>query len=373
MTVSSTKKIGHDNVRAMRAIFSSWLDVLLIFVPLTAVLEAMNADHLAIFLAAAFAIIPLAGLLGRATEHLTAHVGAGLGGLLNASLGNAAELIIALVALRGGLYDVVKASLTGSIIGNILLVLGASMFAGGLKHERQTFNQTAAAMGASLLLLAAVGLIIPALFHFTSQDRAVADERELSLEISIVLFMIYVLSLIFSLKTHKHLFAGEPQALSDGAAQHWSRNRSIAVLTVATGFIAVMSEVLVSTLDHAAKTLGLTQLFVGVILVALVGNAAEHSTAILMAMKNKMDLAIGIAVGSSLQIALFVAPILVFSSYLFGAPLDLIFTPFEVAAVTISVLVVGFVAMDGESHWMEGVMLLGVYTMLAIAFYFLPA
>jgi len=353
-----------------RAIFSSWLDVLLIFVPVTIILAFVQRDHLGVFISAALAIIPLAGLLGRATEHLTAHVGVGLGGLLNASLGNAAELIIALAALREGLQDVVKASLTGSIIGNILLVLGASMLAGGLKYERQKFNQTAAGLGASLLLLSAVGLIIPALFHFTASDRGAAIERELSLEISIVLFAIYVMSLVFSLRTHRHVYKGEQ--MSALGERLWSRGQAITVLAVATVLVAVMSELLVGALEHASAALGLTQVFVGVILVALVGNAAEHSTAVMVAMKNKMDLALGIAVGSSLQIALLVAPVLVFSSYLFGTPLDLIFTPFEVAAVTISVLIVGFVSMDGESHWMEGVMLVGVYAMLAIAFYFLP-
>lgn len=357
----------------MQSIFTSWLDLFLVFVPVTIVLELLKADHLAVFISAGLAIIPLAGILGRATEHLTAHVGAGVGGLLNASLGNAAELIIALVALREGLHDVVKASLTGSIVGNILLVLGLSMLAGGLKYERQTFNQTAAGTGASLLLLAAVGLIIPALFHFTAADRGVAIERELSLEISFVLFAIYIMSLVFSLRTHKHVYAGGGHDPSNQSEKPWSRSRSITVLTVVTVLVAVMSELLVGALDHAAKTLGLTQLFIGVILVALVGNAAEHSTAVMVAMKNKMDLALGIAVGSSLQIALLVAPVLVFASYLFGRPLDLIFTPFEVAAVTISVLIVGFVSIDGESHWMEGAMLVGVYAMLAIAFYFLPA
>jgi len=326
-----------------------------------------------VFISAGLAIIPLASMLGRATEHLTTHVGAGVGALLNASLGNAAELIIALVALREGLHDVVKASLTGSILGNILLVLGVSMLAGGLKYERQKFNQTAAGMGASLLLLAAVGLIVPALFHFTAADRGVTIERELSLEISFVLFAIYIMSLVFSLRTHKHVYVEEGHDGSNLVEKPWSRSESITVLTVVTVLVAVMSELLVGALEHASKTLGLTQLFVGVIVVALVGNAAEHSTAVMVAMKNKMDLALGIAVGSSLQIALLVAPILVFASYLFGTPLDLIFTPFEVAAVTISVLIVGFVSMDGESHWMEGVMLVGVYTMLAIAFYFLPA
>ena len=357
----------------MRYLFTSWLDFLLIFVPVTVVLEVLRADPLLIFVSSGLAIIPLAGLLGRATEHLTTHVGAGIGALLNASLGNAAELIIALVAMREGLHDVVKASLTGSIIGNILLVLGVAMFAGGLKYERQKFNQTASGMGASLLLLAAVGLIIPALFHFTAADRGVAIERELSLTISVVLFAIYVASLLFTLKTHRHLYAGEAHNAADLGEQPWTRGVSIMVLTVVTCLVALMSEMLVGALEPAAHQLGLTQVFVGVILVALVGNAAEHSTAVMVAVKNKMDLAYGIAVGSSLQIALLVAPVLVFASYLFGAPLDLIFTPFEVAAVTISVLSVGLVAMDGESNWMEGVMLVGVYVMLAIAFFFLPA
>lgn len=357
----------------MRWLRESWLNALLVFVPLAFLLEYLQAEPTWIFLASSLAIIPLAGILGKATEHLTSHVGAGIGGLLNASLGNAAELIIALAALREGLHDVVKASLTGSILGNILLVLGASMFAGGLKHERQRFNQTAAGMGSSLLLLAAVGLVIPAMFHVTASDRGKAIERELSLEIAIVLFIIYILNLMFALKTHKHLFGGDAPDAHDLGERPWSRGRAVAVLAVSTSLIALLSEFLVGSIEPAAHRLGLTQIFVGVILVALVGNAAEHSTAVMVAMKNKMDLALGIAVGSSLQIALLVAPVLVFASYLFGSPMDLIFTPFEVAAVTISVLIVGFVSMDGESHWMEGVMLMGVYMMLAIAFYFLPA
>jgi Ca2+:H+ antiporter len=243
------------------------------------------------------------------------------------------------------------------------------MLAGGLRHERQRFNPTAAGMGASLLLLAAVGLIVPALFHFTAAGATVKGERELSLEIAVILFVIYLLSLVFSFKTHRHLFKGQGE---EKAARHWGKRQALGILAVVTIAIAIMSEVLVEAIKPAASALGMTQTFVGVILVALIGNAAEHSTAVVVAMKNKMDLAIGIAVGSSLQIALFVAPVLVFASYLFGNPLDLIFTPFEVAAVTITVLILGFVAMDGESHWMEGVMLTGVYLILAMAFYFLP-
>jgi Ca2+:H+ antiporter len=355
--------------RWVRAVLG--LNLLLLFVPVTIVLDLFDADPRWIFLGSCLAIVPLAGLMGRATEHLASDLGQDIGGLLNASLGNAAELIIALAALREGLDGVVKASLTGSIIGNVLLVLGLSMFAGGLRYERQRFHPTAAGMGASLLLLAAVGLIVPALFHFTASGGSVAVERELSLEIAVILFVIYLLSLLFSLKTHRHLFIGEAEHKAP-VRQQWGRKPALAVLAGVTIAIAMMSEILVSAVKPAAATLGMTQTFVGVILVALIGNAAEHSTAIVVAMKNKMDLAIGIAVGSSLQIALFVAPVLVFASYLFGSPLDLIFTPFEVAAVTISVLILGFVAMDGESHWMEGIMLMGVYLILAIAFYFLP-
>jgi Ca2+:H+ antiporter len=275
------------------------------------------------------------------------------------------------MALRQGLHDVVKASITGSILGNILLVLGVSMVAGGLRYERQRFNRTAAGMGSSLLLLAAVGLIVPAIFHQTAASQGDIIERELSLEIAIVLFGIYVLSLIFSLRTHRHLYLGEnPRTGEDD--RPWRKQTAMIVLALVTVATGIMSEVLVGALVPAAESLGMTQVFVGVILVALVGNAAEHSTAVLVARKNHMDLAFGIAVGSSLQIAMFVAPVLVFISYLFGTPLNLIFTPFEVAAVTLSVLIVGFVAMDGESHWMEGVMLVGVYLILAIAFFFLP-
>jgi Ca2+:H+ antiporter len=353
--------------RWLRAVLD--LNLLLLFVPVTLVLDFFGADPRWILLSSCLAIIPLAGLLGRATEQLASDVGSDIGALLNASLGNAAELIIALAALHEGLQGVVKASLTGSIIGNVLLVLGLSMLAGGLRHERQRFNPTAAGMGASLLLLAAVGLIVPALFHFTASGKPLKGERELSLEIAIILFVIYLLSLVFSFKTHRHLFKVQGQGK---AITHWGRRQALGILVAATVAIAVMSEVLVTAIQPAAATLGMTQTFVGVILVALIGNAAEHSTAVVVAMKDKMDLAIGIAVGSSLQIALFVAPVLVFASYVFGNPLDLIFTPFEVAAVTITVLILGFVSMDGESHWMEGVMLTGVYLILAMAFYFLP-
>jgi len=352
--------------------------LLLVFVPVAIVLEFSHADPVWIFAASALAIIPLAGLMGKATEHLAERMGAGLGGLLNATFGNAAELIIALIALRAGLLNVVKASITGSIIGNVLLVLGASALVGGLKYKRQTFNRTAAGLGVTSLALSAISLVVPALFHLVVRGNPIAHEQELSLEIAIVLFVTYILSLVFALRTHKYLYDGtsieEKTHVTDEAigAVGWSQTKSVAVLLVATSLVALMSEFLVGAVEHTAHAFGMTDIFVGVVLVAIIGNAAEHSTAILVAMKNQMDLALNIAVGSSIQIALFVAPMLVFAGYLFGQPMNLLFTPFEVMAVVISVGVVSLVAMDGESNWMEGVQLLAVYIILAIAFYFLP-
>lgn len=336
------------------------------------------------FVFACVAIIPLAGMMGEATERLAAKLGAGIGGLLNATFGNAAELIIALVAIRQGLYDVVKASLTGSIIGNVLLVLGGALLAGGLKRERQTFDRAAAAAGSTLLALATIGLLVPALFHQVAESavgraeitraREVALERSLSLEIAIVLFLAYLLSLVFSLRTHRHLYAGQgAPGEHEEDAHGTSMPRAVVSLLVATALVAWMSELLVGSVEEAAHALGLTQVFIGVIVVAVIGNAAEHSTAILVAVKNKMDLSLNIAIGSSIQIALFVAPILVFVSYFMPhGPMDLRFTPFEVLAVAISMGVVNLVSQDGESNWLEGALMLAVYGILAIAFYFLP-
>jgi len=313
--------------------------------------------------------------MGKATEMLAVRVGTGLGALLNATFGNAAELIIAVFALRAGLHDLVKASLTGSIIGNILLVLGLSALLGGLKFPRQAFNRTAANLGATLLLLGAVGLIIPSLFHLLQGDGGSAAERSLSLEISVVLMVCYVLSLVFALKTHGHLYRGagdiDGQGHIDGDV--WPKAKAFGMLFAAAAFVGWMSEILVGGAEEAAHSLGMNEVFVGVIIVALVGNAAEHSTAVLVALKNKMDLSLQIAVGSSLQIALFVAPLLVFLSHVIGpAPMDLVFTPLEVAAVAISVIVVGQISDDGETHWMEGALLLGVYLILGLAFFNLP-
>ncbi|MEK7834253.1 MAG: calcium/proton exchanger [Acidobacteriota bacterium] len=352
------------------------LNWFLIFVPIAAILEFMHASPLAIFATSALAIIPLAGWMGRATEHLAEKLGQGIGGLLNATFGNAAELIIALMALRKGLFEVVKASITGSIIGNILLVLGLSIFIGGVKYPKQVFNKTAAMLGSTMLALSAVGLLMPAVFHYLVANKPNVREQDLSLEIAIVLIITYALSLVFTLKTHSHLYTGGVDEVEEQKAigtHGWSQAKSISVLLAATILVAVMSEFLVGAVEEASHKLGMTQVFVGVILVAIIGNAAEHSTAILVAMKNKMDLALNIAIGSSMQVALFVAPALVFASYIFGQPMNLIFSPLEVVAITVSVLVVALIAQDGESNWMEGVLLLAVYTILGLTFYFLPA
>ncbi len=347
------------------------LDGLLVFVPVAAVLHYSHSPELWTFLASGIAIIPLAGWMGKATESLAERLGAGIGGLLNATFGNAAEMIIAFQGLRAGLIEVVKASLTGSILGNLLLVFGASAVAGGLKHRHQRFNRTAATMSATLMALSGIGLLVPALFHWVTRGAAGTAEKNISLEISIVLFVTYVLSLVFALGTHKDLYLGTSEPHEESTAMR-PRTAGL-VLLGATLLVAWMSELLVHAVEPASKALGLTEVFVGVIAVAIIGNAAEHSTAILMAMKNQMDLAYHIAVGSSMQIALFVAPVLVFLSYAIGSPMDLVFTTFEVITVGLAVAIVSLVAADGESNWMEGVLLLAVYVIFAIAFYFLPA
>jgi Ca2+:H+ antiporter len=354
--------------------FRPRLDWLLVFVPAAGALRYLAPQlQTETFLAACLAIIPLAGWMGKATEHLAAKAGEGVGGLLNATFGNAAELIIALVALDRGLHEVVKASLTGSIIGNILLVLGASILAGGVRYKSQTFNAVAARAGATNLTLAAIALIVPAAFHHLGGPAFARREADLSLEISLVLLATYALSLLFSLRTHKQLYVG---GVSEQAERHlpaWSVKKSLLVLGVATALVAWMSELLVGSVEHAAHAFGMTSVFVGVIVVAIIGNAAEHSTAVLMALRNRMDLSLGISVGSSAQIALFVAPALVLMSHFVGPkPMDLVFTPAEVLAIGVSVLICEQVSSDGESNWLEGVQLLSVYLVLGIAFYFLP-
>lgn len=347
------------------------LNWLLVFVPVAAGLEFFAPDQYAlIFIASALAIIPLAGWLGDATEHLAHRTGEGAGALLNATFGNAAELIIAGMALHRGLYVVVKASLTGSIIGNILLVLGASALAGGIKHKVQRFNPVAARSQVTMLTLAAISLITPAAFHYLAGPGDRGSEHDLSFAIAIILLVTYSLGLWFSLVTHREYFAGSPQ-LAEKVV--WPVKRAVLTLAVATALIAWMSEILVQTVEPAAARFGMTRVFVGVIVVAIVGNAAEHSTAMIVAIKDRMDLSLNIAIGSSVQVALFVAPVLVLLSYVLAPrPMDLLFSGAEVMAIGLAVAITWQISADGESNWLEGVQLLAVYLILALVFYFLP-
>jgi len=352
------------------------LNWLLIFVPVAIAIRfwPSGGNPTAALICAGLGIIPLAGQIGCATEALAARAGAGIGGLLNATFGNAAELIIALIALSNGLTSVVKASITGSIIGNVLLVLGLSILLGGTKYREQHFNRTAARTSTVSLSLASIALIIPSVFHAAARDRPAGWSpvfgQRLSLGIAAVLFVTYGCVLGFTLKTHKQHFA------SSGAEENgpaWTRKKAVIILLFATALVALLSEFLVGTIESVRASLGLTEIFIGVIVVAIVGNAAEHSTAITMALKNKMDLSVGIAVGSSLQIALFVAPILVFVSYAFGRPMDLEFSLSEIVAVVVSVYILFQISGDGETNWLEGVQLLSLYLILGILFFYLPA
>src|SRR5947207_8158716 len=310
--------------------FKPSLNWLLVFIPVALAIRVWGGrnNDTALFICAGLAIIPLAGLMGEATEELARRLGHGIGGLLNATFGNAAELIIALLALSKGLVGVVKASITGSILGNILLVMGVSIVAGGLKYPRQHFNRTAVRSSTTSLALAAIALLIPTVFHFSASVHPAgwtpAIEQQLSLAIAVVLFATYACTLGFSLKTHKQLFSGGPSE-AEGEKDEppsWSRAKSVWVLLIATVLVALMSEFLVDTVESMRARFGFGEVFVGVIVVAIIGNAAEHSTAVLMALKNKMDLSLGIAIGSSLQIGLSVAHIMVLVSCAFGGPHD---------------------------------------------------
>ena len=348
-----------------------WTVLLLSVAPAAVALRyAAPQHHVAIFITSALAILPLAAYIGGATEDLARRLGGGIGGLLNATFGNAAELIIGAVALRRGLTDLVKASLTGSIIGNVLLVFGLCAVVGGMRHRVQHFNRTAAGMGATMLLLSAIGLTVPDVFHMLSRASGNTTDLKLDTHIAVVLLLTYCASLVFTLKTHRDEYA-TPSDEPRPAGTVWP---AIGTLVAATAGVAWMSELLVDALSPTAHALGMSNLFVGVVIVAIVGNAAEHYSAVLMAWRNQMDAALSIAVGSSTQIALFVAPVLVFLSYAIApAPMDLLFTVFEVVSVGLAVLTIAMISHDGETHWMEGVQLLAVYAILVLGFYFLPA
>jgi Ca2+:H+ antiporter len=352
---------------------------LAVFIPVAVGLEIAHASPVLIFLAAALGVIPTAAVMGEATEQIAAKTGPGIGGFLNVTFGNAPELIIAFFALKEGLQEVVKASIVGSIIGNILLVLGAAMLVGGLKREKQTFNRTAAAAQSAMLLLALTALIMPALFQLIHGGGlpGVGDERvdfgsdleTLSLGVALVLVLSYVAGLVFSLKTHRQLFNPYEED-AEGHETGWTMRRAVISLATAAVLVGLMSEILVGSIGEASHEIGLSEFFVGVFVVAIVGNAAEHWVAVLVAAKDKMDLAVGIAIGSSAQIALFVAPVLVLLSFVIGpAPMALVFNGYELGGLVFAVLIANFLTQDGESNWFEGVQLLALYAVLGIVFF----
>jgi Ca2+:H+ antiporter len=359
-----------------------WPYLLVPFIPIAIVLEVANADPVITFFASALGVIPTAALMGRATEELAVRAGPGIGGLLNVTFGNAPELIIALFALGAGLHEVVKASIVGSIMGNVLLVMGAAMFFGGLGRDRQRFDATAASAQSSMLLLAAAALVMPAIFELvdgTGLPKPGAEivnydstVEQLSAAVAVVLIVSYAAGLLFSLKTHRDLFnpVAHEDDVPDGEHEPWSVRRAVFALAVAGVAVGVMSEILVGSISHAAESLGLSEFFIGVIVVAIVGNAAEHWVAVLVAVKDKMDLAVNIAIGSSAQIALFVAPVLVVTSFVLGPhPMALVFNGFELGGILLAIIIANHVAQDGESTWYEGLQLLAVYAVLAIAFF----
>jgi Ca2+:H+ antiporter len=350
-----------------------WLNVLLLFVPVAIVLDLLHVSPLAIFVASALAIAPLASVLGESTGVLAAYSGPAVGGILSATMGNATEMIIAFFALRAGHINVVKASLSGSIIGNLLLVLGLSLVVGGARRSVQRFSRSTSAMNSTMLMIAVAALVMPAVFNLTlfgTLEHRDVNLEHLSLWTSSVLILLYLLNLLFVFRTHRDRFQATSHQ-EEGIPQT-SRGQAIVALALATVLIAVMSEVLVDQIASVTKALGMTELFVGVIVVALVGNAAENSTAIIMARRNKLDLSMAIATGASTQIALFVAPVLVFLSFAIGHPMTLVFNGFEIAAIVLSVVIVEMISSDGETNWFEGAQLLAVYAIVAVAFYFVP-
>ncbi len=375
----------------LRDFFSSpkrWLDALIVFVPVALALEFLHADPTFIFITAALGIVPLAGILGEATDALAVRAGERVGALLNATFGNAAELIITIAAIRAGLLQVVKASITGSIIGNILLVLGLSVLAGGLKHGYQHFARRTASVSVTMMAIAVIGLVIPALFAPAIEAGSRISIEYLSIGVAIALMLGYVLSLVFTFTASRnhpvtlpeneipvresHPRKMRAESKSEESSSSGSLLRPLVILAVSVVFIAALSEILVAAIEPVIRAHGLTELFVGIIVVPIIGNAAEHLVAVEMALKNRMELALGIALGSSMQIALFVGPLLVFISLLAGDAMDLVFNPFELAALAASVIVAALISLDGESNWLEGAQLLIVYVILALAFFYLP-
>lgn len=342
------------------------LKYMLIFIPISFIAKFMNASGSIMFLLACLSIVPLAGLMGEGTEEISFYSGPKIGGFLNGTFGNATELIISFFALKEGLFEVVKSSIAGAVIGNILLVIGASMLAGGLKYKTQKFNQKVTEVTSSMLLFAVIGLCIPALFTHTVDPNLLNTRYEgLSIFVASIMAIIYALSLFFSFSTHKDIYTSEEK---DSVSAKWSLKKSIFILVISTILIAIESEFLVNGIEPITASLGWSEFFVGIILIPIIGNAAEHSTAVVMARKDKMDVALEIAIGSSLQIILFVAPILIFLSLMF-TPMSIVFNEFELIALIASVIIANRVSHDGESNWLEGIQLLAVYLIIAASFF----
>ena len=378
--VASVAQVRRTGPRRRLLSGDGWPYLLAPFIPLAILLDLAHAAPAPVFVTSTLGVIPTAALMGRATEELAARAGPGIGGLLNVTFGNAPELIIAIFALSAGLHEVVKASLVGSVLGNILLVMGGAMLAGGLGRERQRFDRRAAKAQSMLLLLAVVALLMPAISELMAGDglpapgsgatEFSADLQHMSIGVAVVLLLAYGAGLLFSLRTHRDLFnpAGQADHVGEEA---WSTRRSVAMLALAGIAVAVMSEILVGSIQEASESVGLSTFFVAVIVVAVVGNAAEHWVSVYFAMRDKMDLSVNIAVGSSAQIALFVAPVLVLLSFAIGPfPMALVFNGLEVGAILIAVLLAHLVTHEGESTWLEGVLLLGVYGVLGLVFFF---
>jgi Ca2+:H+ antiporter len=353
---------------------SSAIYFLLIFAPISVALDLASADHLVLFVLAALALVPLAKLIGDSTEHLSFHYGATTGSLLNVTFGNAAEIIIALVAIQAGLFDLVKASITGSILGNILLVFGLSIVAAGIKYKEQKFNVESVGIQSSMLFLAIIGLAVPTLLSITvlSQPENISKVQQLSDALAIVLLVVYILGIVFTAFTHKYLFA--PIAQEEEVADNqlwWSKRKALVLLGVSMVGVVATSEILVNSVESTGKELGFGELFIGAVIVGIVGNAAEHSGAIMLARKGKIEISIGIAAGSGTQVALFVVPILVIAGIAMAKPFTLVFTLYELTAMFLSAIILNLMVHDGKSNWFEGVMLTAVYLVIAIGFFFI--
>jgi Ca2+:H+ antiporter len=360
---------------------SSILYLLLIFAPVSFFLDQFNSNATLIFIVSILALIPLAKLIGDSTEHLASHYGSTVGSLLNVTFGNAAEIIIGIIAISAGLIDLVKASIIGAILGNIMLIFGLSMIVGGIRHKEQSFNRENAGLQSSMIFLSIIGLAIPTLLAITAfQPESVNGEIKIQLlsdSLAIILLCVYIAGIIFTFVTHKYLFTSpvhsneNNNALSSVSLKHWSKKKSFLILGLSMLGVVVVSEILVGSVEETGKRLGFGEMFVGAIIVGIVGNAAEHSSAILLARKGKIDLSIGIAAGSGTQIALFVVPILVFAGIALGQPFTLEFTIYELVTLFLAAILLNLIAHDGKSNWFEGVMLTAVYIIIALGFYFL--